>query len=1069
MRDLYAASRRDFLRRAIGALALGPGLYGQRANLVAETSQTSPEAVLVARLKLDREICEANSVLNGEIYFRTPPNGEVLVRWVDSTGRAAEEITLPAPASAAEPQHFSFRLSNGLTYVNWVEVIVNGVRQAEGAKFLLSPKPAPWDDFHAIVWASYPDGFYDLLSGVGIDSTIAYHDNDFSHVLDNNFRLYVEQMAPDIFSLYHKRQELWRSLIAQFQNDRENWKLLIRKPCVNDPKTDEVLHDRLTRIVRQHRPFRPLYYNIADELGHGDQIKPIDFCHGPYCTAKFAQYLRELYGTTDRVAAEWGGGEAGRWDDEVLSSGSDWEHGDLMIARTTTDQAFDSIAVASLHLRYGGTARFNKEWSTSFPEPVSEGNSSLEQWEPMIGLVREARSAASVDERSLEQKLGPLDAANVRWGRRGGWTTDGKSVGFKSWPEVAAFLKRFYAALGEIRSTEGWNVAPWCDFRNFMDWTFASAVQRAGAVCKAEDPEARCATEGGQVPAAFGWYNYEQVVKAVDVIEPYNEGNNVEILRSLKPEVILLATHGFGHHPGKPLTPHDLVAQRAVGRALWWGLFHNHRAAIIWDNNEPNFEVVDLKTRQPTASADAFRDTFKELHGGIAKLIINSRRPHDGIAIHYSHPSLQVHWLFENLKNARDWPVHHVSERDSRFIGVRNSWTKLIEDLGFQYEFASREQIESGKLGSGEYRVLIMPESVAISEREENEIREFVRAGGTLLADFRAARMNEHGRDLGRGQLDDVFGIGRASGQTVASTVQGVANMESLQLKGRTLKLIGVGEPGITVAGGKPLARSGNVPAVILNRFGDGRSFFLNLDVSGYAYQRLQTGLDPSLPELMEGILSLAQVRPRVSVLAPDGKRLPGTEVAVFSNGSCEHLAVFRNPQFDDGGWGDNPTIKAGDWTGEIDNSLLEKPAEVRIEWPEARQTYDVRERKDLGHVQSHQKILDPWSPLIFTRAAQPLPNLHVELPTDARAGRPLAVKLASEGAFPEGAVRVVRVELLNPAGVSYHLYGRNLLMRASPVVERIPTAYNDPKGRWRLRAHDLMTGQEIETAFDLA
>ena len=62
-------------------------------------------------------------------------------------------------------------------------------------------------------------------------------------------------------------------------------------------------------------------------------------------------------------------------------------------------------------------------------------------------------------------------------------------------------------------------------------------------------PHARCATEGGQAPFAFGWYNYENVVKAVDVIEPYNIGNNVEVIRSLNPNVFMVSTHGFEHKP----------------------------------------------------------------------------------------------------------------------------------------------------------------------------------------------------------------------------------------------------------------------------------------------------------------------------------------------------------------------------------------------------------------------------------------------------------------------------------------------------------------------------------------
>jgi hypothetical protein len=37
------------------------------------------------------------------------------------------------------------------------------------------------------------------------------------------------------------------------------------------------------------------------------------------------------------------------------------------------------------------------------------------------------------------------------------------------------------------------------------------------------------------------------------------------------------------------------------------------------------------------------------------------------------------------------------------------------------------------------------------------------------------------------------------------------------------------------------------------------------------------------------------------------------------------------------------------------------------------------------------------------------------------------------------------------------------------PFLEGIPFAVNDPKGNWRLIAHDLMTGQVIESTFELA
>jgi len=82
-----------------------------------------------------------------------------------------------------------------------------------------------------------------------------------------------------------------------------------------------------------------------------------------------------------------------------------------------------------------------------------------------------------------------------------------------------------------------------------------------------------------------------------------------------------------------------------------------------------------------------FSDAFNDLRHGIGKLINNSRRLHDGIAIHFSQPSMQVHWLLDNVGSARKWMSHSGEERHRHFTGVRNSWTKLIEDLGLQYEF----------------------------------------------------------------------------------------------------------------------------------------------------------------------------------------------------------------------------------------------------------------------------------------------------------------------------------------------------------------------------------------------
>lgn len=1013
-------------------------------------------------MKLDRELYDFDGSLSGQVVFRAPVSKSVVVRWGDSFGRIVSEAQLQPSSSGVAPLKFSFLMDRGCTYRNWIRVWADGAEQTEGAQFLISPSPQPWDDFQVISWAHYPDGFYDLLRKAGVNGTIAYRNEDFSAVLDNNFRFYVEQMAWEVFSRYHKDQPAWRGLLAQIEFDRNNLELWVRKPCVNDPKTDEYVRERLTEYVRLHRAFRPLFYNIADELGQGDQIRPNDFCHSDYCVSGFAKYLRELYGSPGAVGEQWSVGELTRWDDESLRNGADWLRRDLMASYTTTDRAFDAVAVAALRARYGSVARMNAEWGTDFPAPAGDDR---EAWAPVLAVVRQTRSVPDLSEKALEQRLGSIEKASELWGSQTGFGAPDRAAKFSSWSQVALFVKRFYHELSQVRSTDGWNVSAWCDFRNYMDATFADAIGRARAVCRAEDPHALCSTEGGQSPFAFGWYNYENVVKSIDVIEPYNIGNNVEVIRSLNPAVIMVSTHGFQHSPGKPLSDADVLTQKRAVRPIWWGLFHGHKGSLIWDDLLPDYRFVDEHTRELTPSAKTFSDTFNELNDGIGKLFVNSRRLHDGIAIHYSQASMQVHWLLDNVQNAREWMLKSGGDRHSHFAGLRNSWTKLIEDLGLQYEFVGRGRIEQGELITGQYRVFIMPQSVAVSAREAAAIREFVRGGGLLIADYRTASMDEHGRDLGDGQLNDVFGIRRVTGQKKGQTAEARADAQLLHLNGKQLHVV-AGDETVGVANGKALAQSGTVPLVIVNDFEQGKAVFLNLELASYAYERLQPDASSSLPNLMEAIFGLAHIQPGVHVMDANGKRLPGTEVVRFANGGYEHVAIFRNPQFDDGGWGDFPTEKAGEWAGEINNALLEEPAQITISWPDSMHTYDIRGRQDIGETAKHQAILQPWSPLTFTRARQAVPPCAIDAPEQVQAGDPLTITFRDDAFLPEGTFRVVRLEFLTPAGQPYQLYARNMLIKSAPFSTTVALAHNDPPGRWRLKVRDVMTGHVLEREF---
>lgn len=1019
-----------------------------------EAAAAGADAMLLGRITLDRDVADQEGTLNGTLRFLRAVSGPVVVRWADSFGRVAGEQSVTPKGPSNVMASFSFNMRAGLTYANWIGVTVNGVPQAATANFMLSPAWTPWDDFHAIDWAHYPNGYYDQLRAAGVDTTIAYVKEDLTPVLDNNFRFYVEQMAWEIFAIYQKDQTEWRELLAKFSRDRKNMELWARVPCVNDPKTTEYLEKYLPEYVRKHRAFRPLFYDLSDELGQGAQTEPNDFCHSKYCTKKFSEYLQR-------------GGGFPQWDAAHRYPRPDWNLADNILANTTTDRAFESVALASFRERYKTIQQLNQAWRTSF-----------NAWTALSGMIRDTLSARELNAETLEKVAGPIDQANARWGSLAGWSAPNVPTKFENWSQVIPVVERYYRELAEVTSTRGWNVSAWCTFRNFMDETFADAVKRAGDICKAEDPHALSAVEGAQIPSAYGWYNYENVVKAVDVIEIANAGNNIEIVRSLNPSIKMLTTHDSGGSPDRLRTAELNLKKEQTVQLLWWDLFHAHPGVVIWDNRIPRFAFVNLETGELTGSAKMFSPTLHELRAGIGKLFINSKRLQDGIAIHYSQPSIQAHWLLDNVKNAREWMLNSVGEYDDFCIAVRNSWTKLIEDLGLQYNFVGSEGIKNGGLSTGEYKVFVMPESIAVSPEEAVQIRAFVQGGGTLIADWRAAELNGLGQDPGKGQLDDVFGIAHGPTRNVSTTVMGTGNDGTIHLSGKDLHEIRVGDPTVTLAGGKALAKSGDVPMVIVHSFGAGRAIFLNMEIADYAYLRLREDSNSSLPDVVEEVLDSGGVKPRLRVLGPDGKRLRGVEIVRFSNGGCEQVAIFRNPETDGDGIGAVPPLLAKGWSKtkfgpspkvEVDNSFIEQNAEISIEWAEPRETYDVRGGKSLGKLQMQKAPLHWWEPLVYTRSDGPLPALEVTVTPGARRGGMVEIALQNNGPFPDGTSRVVHLEFRKPSGEAYELYTRNAMFQTTPHIERIPFAVNDPKGKWTASAHDLMTGQRVETSFDLA
>ncbi|KPJ76205.1 MAG: hypothetical protein AMS14_02360, partial [Planctomycetes bacterium DG_20] len=349
-------------------------------------------------------------------------------------------------------------------------------------------------------------------------------------------------------------------------------------------------------------------------------------------------------------------------------------------------------------------------------------------------------------------QYGSLEAINRQWGTNFPrlddvvpLTTDETMARARLCGTPAPGCDSFAPEGGGATSPGGHNFSSWADHRHFMNQCFADAVKEGGDAVKSVDRSSLAGLLGAQAPSAFGGYDWWLLSRAMDMVEPYNVGNNREVWRSLAPRKPAVTT-GFAR------------GQEETWR-LWYQALHGDLGVIIYDERH---RYLDDRAR-PTQTALRVEPTYRELTDGIVKQLWAMERVNDPIAIHYSQASITAYWMLEHLPGGPAWAGTHPERdrRDSPFMRVRESWARLLEDLWLGYAFVAYGQLESGDFDRMDVRVMILPQSIALSEEECRALRRFVDRGGTLIADCRAGLMDQRCRMLRRGQLDDLFGIER--------------------------------------------------------------------------------------------------------------------------------------------------------------------------------------------------------------------------------------------------------------------------------------------------------------------
>ena len=623
----------------------------------------------------------------------------------------------------------------------------------------------------------------------------------------------------------------------------------------------------------------------------------------------------------------------------------------------------------------------------------------------------------------LKTEHGSLAALNREW------NTD-----FQDWASVVPLTTEEAVACGSY--------AAWADHRTYMEIVFARAYHTARDGVVAADPEGHIAVSGTQGTTAYNgcdWYRLDQVI---DDFLSYAGGNQWDLHRCFaKPGAMIGFWTGYGS------------SGLGVQNAIWNAAIHN----VLYPNIFWIYSYLDPDFTYSNSARD-MGEAFRALRlEGIGRLFAESERQQDGIALHFSMPSIHALTIYQKS---------HPGEQNLRSIsGARNGWVQLINNLGMQFDFVSYEQLEQGALADDRYRAFVLPLSVALSPEEVQALRAFAERGGIVIADAGAGAMDDHCAWVEGGAMNSFFGIATSPSEQrllarMAGPVSVTPSGAAWGLSAEALQGIEAVEP-ITATTGQALLRVGDTDAVIVRRVGRGWGVYLNVCPDRYGRRRRRPGDDSQLPDagpayraLIGSVLGRLGVQPAARVLDASGQPLTGAQVVRYRLGGSEAVAVLtemvgaRSLEGRDG-----VTVYRDERLGEVARQ------ELTVRLPQPYHVTDARTGENLGYTDMVTRSVLVGDALVLGLSWSPR-QIAVTGPGAGRLGEhpEFAIKLSSPGKT------VVRCHIFGPDGRLLPGYARNVVIEGDSGAVVFPSAVSDPPGEYMVRVTDVITGAASTT-----
>jgi len=322
----------------------------------------------------------------------------------------------------------------------------------------------------------------------------------------------------------------------------------------------------------------------------------------------------------------------------------------------------------------------------------------------------------------LKERYGTLKKLNQIW-----------KTSFSSWEEVIPDTLE--------KAKEKNNFASWVEHTRFMETSYAQYYQLISDTLKTIDKDALMGPSGyGRLNSNSGadWWKLLQTVSFYNLYT-YQDAPQLEITRSLAenfPNVKLRSIYygsyikQFGNYKFMRLIP-------------WYALFHNYNGLYwymgngktTWPCDSGSLAGPDFRARR---SFLVSKKEIDEIKKGPAQLIFRAKRSDDKIAIFYDQTAVHAATAYSH---------------PSYLVQSYGTFQLILEDLGLQYNYLVSSQIEDGILRRKNYKVLILPYILSLSDKAAAEIKKFVKDGGLLIANTIPAKYDYYLQPAKNGSL----------------------------------------------------------------------------------------------------------------------------------------------------------------------------------------------------------------------------------------------------------------------------------------------------------------------------